>query len=712
MAVRTQAELQAEIALKVQDNAAQDITAAEVRSVLTDLNDSKEQEGGTAAAITEHSEAATSHLDAIDSRIRQHSRGAIPNADPTHQEIRDAVVLNTQRIAEHTASPHGGITLEQARDAIAGILTEGANIGIVYDDAGAGAGTITITGQAGAAGLTTEQVRDLIGTVLIPGANVTIDVDDDADTVTINTVPGEGGGLTVAQVLAVVVDWAEQDNTDLIPVAKLPEATTGAAGAVELSTNTEAEDSANNVVVIRPNNLHHVLDAHIAVAGAHQTLPAELPTATQVQAQAASGTTRLIWTVTRLRELVTAALATISNADAIAGTSTARRVWTALRVRQAINAVVHSWARTGNTDTIPANKLPGATVAQAGISEFADIDELDAQSSTTHGVSVAGLAHVLSSLEAGGGDPLTLGALPALGDLHNARLYGEQETEGEPPDGVWYKKRSMGNEIRVRIDDISSRVPNTIYRAFGWSTVTLAEHYREGGAIYPAKPPALSAVLREYNTETFMWKWVVVTTDAAPFIHTSITLVALNDNGTTRGSTLATEITAGIFESVERTTTAEDAAMGGINVHETVPFLIRQGGEANTYPLTTENHRARLLDNEDIVNIEGAAHEEVEVLRGHIEPWALTYGDAGQTPGMLEIGGFTQAEIDAIPAGGSADFLYRGRVLKDPDGTLAYVGGGWQERNGALGFVYVTQAEYDALPGTKTSDGKHYYISV
>ena len=56
MAVRTQAELQAEIASKVQDNAAQDITAAEVRSVLTDLNDSKEQEGGTAAAITEHND--------------------------------------------------------------------------------------------------------------------------------------------------------------------------------------------------------------------------------------------------------------------------------------------------------------------------------------------------------------------------------------------------------------------------------------------------------------------------------------------------------------------------------------------------------------------------------------------------------------------------------------------------------------------------------
>ena len=442
-------------------------------------------------------------------------------------------------------------------------------------------------------------------------------------------------------------------------------------------TNTEALDSTNNAVVIRPNNLHHVLDAHIAEADAHHAAP-------DLAAHTADADAHFVH-------------------SAGAGLDQAA-------VDARVAAGVHDWAETGNSAVIPDGKLPAATIAQAGIQEFADIDELDDGTSTVLGVSVAGLTHALSNVP--GGDPLTLGALPALADLHNARLYGEQETDGEPPDGVYYKKRSMGNEIRVRIDDISSRVPNTIYRAFGWSTVTLAEHYREGGAIYPAKPPALSALLREYNTETFMWKWVVVTTDAAPFIHTSITLVALNDNGTVRGSTLATETSAGTFESIERTTTAEDTAMGGINVHETVPFLIRQGGEANTYPLTTENHRARLLDNEDIVSIEGTAHEEVEDLRGHIEPWALTYGDTGQTPGMLEIGGFTQAEIDAIPAGGSADFIYRGRVLKDTDSTLAYVGGGWQERTNALGFVFVTQAEYDALPASKASDNKFYWIQA
>ena len=218
-----------------------------------------------------------------------------------------------------------------------------------------------------------------------------------------------------------------------------------------------------------------------------------------------------------------------------------------------------------------------------GIIEIADIDEIDAGGDTTRAVSPAGLEHRLSSV--GGGDPLTLGALPALSGLHNARLYGDQENAGDPADGVWYKKRSMGTVVQVRIDDISSRVPNTIYRAFGWSTVTLSSHYREGGAIHPAKPPALSAVLREYNTETFMWKWVVVTDDVDPFIHAFITLEALNDDGTVRGETMGIEgTTPGTFESIERSTADEDTAMGGINVHETVPFRIGRGGETERLP--------------------------------------------------------------------------------------------------------------------------------
>lgn len=96
---------------------------------------------------------------------------------------------------------------------------------------------------------------------------------------------------------------------------------------------------------------------------------AELPTATEPQAQAPSGTARIIWTVTRLRQLITAALPTISGDDAAAGTSQARRAWTALRVRQAINAILPSWARIGNTDKIPETKLPEAATEGLNQSE-------------------------------------------------------------------------------------------------------------------------------------------------------------------------------------------------------------------------------------------------------------------------------------------------------------------------------------------------------
>ena len=151
-----------------------------------------------------HADGAAPHPDAFtaagataDANLRLHDRSAIPNEDPTHLDIRNLITA-------HAGTPHGGsgggITLEQARDAIAAILTEGDNVTIVYDDAGAGAGTITVNASGGTSGLSAEDVRDLIGEVITAGANVTVTVDDAANTVTITTVAGEGGGLTVAQV--------------------------------------------------------------------------------------------------------------------------------------------------------------------------------------------------------------------------------------------------------------------------------------------------------------------------------------------------------------------------------------------------------------------------------------------------------------------------------------------------------------------------------
>ena len=64
MAERTKAELQAEIDAKVQDNSTQDITPADLRSVLTDLNDSKAQAAGAIlTAVVDVTNAQIKNLD-------------------------------------------------------------------------------------------------------------------------------------------------------------------------------------------------------------------------------------------------------------------------------------------------------------------------------------------------------------------------------------------------------------------------------------------------------------------------------------------------------------------------------------------------------------------------------------------------------------------------------------------------------------------------
>ena len=55
-----------------------------------------------------------------------------------------------------------------------------------------------------------------------------------------------------------------------------------------------------------------------------------------------------------------------TNAEASGGVSTSIRSWTAALIRAAINAVVPTWARVGNTDAIPADKLTNAPAGGEG----------------------------------------------------------------------------------------------------------------------------------------------------------------------------------------------------------------------------------------------------------------------------------------------------------------------------------------------------------
>ena len=149
-------------------------------------------------------------------------------------------------------------------------------------------------------------------------------------------------GITEAEAVALIADWAEQGNTDAIPADKLTNAPAGGLDEGEV-------------------------DARIA---------SELPTATTTQAGANTGTSRLAWTVQRLRQLVGAYAPNMSNALAIAGTSTARAIWSSLRVRQAINAVVPRVYRAGNTDTIADAKLPTTIARTSAVRTDTEINSL------------------------------------------------------------------------------------------------------------------------------------------------------------------------------------------------------------------------------------------------------------------------------------------------------------------------------------------------
>lgn len=73
---------------------------------------------------------------------------------------------------------------EAVQDAVAGVLTQGTNVTLTYNDA---ANTLTVAAAGGSAGLDAEAVRDAIGIALVGVGNIAVTVNDAADTITIST---------------------------------------------------------------------------------------------------------------------------------------------------------------------------------------------------------------------------------------------------------------------------------------------------------------------------------------------------------------------------------------------------------------------------------------------------------------------------------------------------------------------------------------------
>ena len=84
-----------------------------------------------------------------------------------------------------TGGGGGGITSEDAVDAVAAALVEGTGIDIVYNDA-ANTITVTATGGGSGGGITTEDAVDAVAAALVAGNNIDITYNDAANTITVD----------------------------------------------------------------------------------------------------------------------------------------------------------------------------------------------------------------------------------------------------------------------------------------------------------------------------------------------------------------------------------------------------------------------------------------------------------------------------------------------------------------------------------------------
>lgn len=253
---------------------------------------------------------------------------------------------------------------------------------------------------AGSIGAATEAATEAgsadnpVTNVSVNAAAGTLTVSFADGTTATHPLPAGMGGLDQAavdaRIQAGVEDWAEAGNTSAIPVGKLTNAPSGvdqtardAAAAAQTAADT----------------------AGTAATGAQTTADAAAAAAATAQGDA----TRAITGTNDNFALIAGKqnqLMPPNTVEAEAGTATTIRGWTAALVRAAINAVVPAWARSGNTDLIPNDKLPAtggglnqaqvdARVAagvqdwaEAGNAELIPISKLDADTPTAAAVRV------------------------------------------------------------------------------------------------------------------------------------------------------------------------------------------------------------------------------------------------------------------------------------------------------------------------------------
>ena len=195
---------------------------------------------------------------------------------------------------------------------------------------------------------------------------------------------GAGGGLSESDVrytIGQVVDaWAIQANQDVIPSNKLPVATPSAQGAVTLASEAEALAGTDNSKVNTPFTLKHVLDSKTA----SETALGFVQKATGAEITAGTDDAKYM-SVKQIKDLV-------------AGIRTGGGGLNAAGVDQRILI----WARAGNTDTVPLNKLSDASETAKGIARLATNSEVDAGTNNATIVTPAGVKRYVDANASGG----------------------------------------------------------------------------------------------------------------------------------------------------------------------------------------------------------------------------------------------------------------------------------------------------------------------
>ena len=413
--------------------------------------------------------------------------------------------------------------------------------------------------------------------------------------------------------------WAQEGDSSLIPPGKVTNAAEGTFLAVEGSA---------------------IIGKDLGTIGG-----TTVPTATATQAQAVSGTTRLIWTVNRLRQAIVAALPTVSLGDAQAGTSSARRTWTAQRVRQAvtatINALIPAWARDTTTQ-IPANKLGNVPAGTMGDDAYEWATEgNDTLLVPTDKINFDPLQNqidvIVDELAHNRGTITAVVPTPGAG-MDSLRYTLPTNLDGEYDVSVRVKARVQVNEfanisgnLRLTVDGgigLNLAIPERVHN-YGHAHEGVLNFLRKGLEIGPG------GNIIDFTAD--------VSGSNPPDVH---------------------------FIELENMTITDTSLVNAGNVD---PFIADWAETANTDAIPDDK-------------------------LGNVQIWARDSADEHETPNMLDLGRFAPADIAAIPNGGEQDFVYSGTVQRDTDGTLAYIGGGWSKPTASA--VSVVRYHLDFDPAT------------